>query len=66
MVIEAQEESDAPVEPLSDDIPVDGPGVLRVRVRPDAARAFAQRALNLVAGGPSAVPAVRAAAQRQR
>ena len=34
VVIEAQEESDAPVEPLSDDIPVDGPGVLRVRITP--------------------------------
>src|ERR1700761_9498437 len=51
VVIEAQEESDAPFEPLSDDIPVDGPGVLRVRISPSAARAFAQRALNLVAAG---------------
>jgi len=40
VVIEAQEESDAPVEPLSDDIPVDGPGVLRVRISPSAARAY--------------------------
>ena len=53
VVIEAQEDSDAPIEPLSDDIPVDGPGVLRVRITPSAARAFAQRALGLVAaGGP--------------
>src|SRR5436305_11884979 len=41
VVIEAQEESETPVEPLSDDIPVDGPGVLRVRISPSAARAFA-------------------------
>ena len=51
VVIEAQEESETPVEPLSDDIPVDGPGVLRVRISPSAARAFAQRALSLVAAG---------------
>src|SRR5215472_14322203 len=51
VVIEAQEESDTPVEPLTDDIPVDGPGVLRVRISPSAARAFAERALNLVAAG---------------
>ena len=56
VVIEAQEESDAPVEPLSDDIPVDGPGVLRVRISPSAARAFAQRALNLVAAGRPPCP----------
>src|ERR1700739_664268 len=51
VVIEAQEESDAPVEPLSDDIPVDGPRVLRVRITPSAARAFAPRAVKLVAAG---------------
>ena len=56
VVIEAQEESDAPVEPLSDDIPVDGPGVLRVRITPSAARAFAQRALKLVAAGRPPCP----------
>ena len=56
VVIEAQEESEAPVEPLSDDIPVDGPGVLRVRITPSAARAFAQRALNLVAAGRPPCP----------
>src|SRR5262249_56886630 len=31
VVIEAQEESETPVEYLSDDVPEDGPGVLRVR-----------------------------------
>ena len=66
VVIEAQEDSEAPIEPLSDDIPVDGPGVLRVRITPSAARAFAHRALSLVAAGPPAVPAVRAAARRRR
>jgi uncharacterized repeat protein (TIGR03847 family) len=56
VVIEAQEESDAPVEPLSDDIPADGPGVLRVRISPSAARAFAQRALSLVSAGRPPCP----------
>jgi uncharacterized repeat protein (TIGR03847 family) len=56
VVIEAQEESEDPVEPLSDDIPVDGPGVLRVRLSPGVARAFAQRALNLVAAGRPPCP----------
>jgi uncharacterized repeat protein (TIGR03847 family) len=56
VVIEAQEESEDPPELLSDDIPVDGPGVLRVRLSPGAARAFAQRALNLVAAGRPPCP----------
>ena len=56
VVIEAQEESDDPVEVLSDDVPADGPGVLRVRITPGAARAFAQRALNLVAAGRPPCP----------
>jgi uncharacterized repeat protein (TIGR03847 family) len=56
VVIEAQEESDKPVEPLSDDIPPDGPGVLRVRISPAAARAFAERALQLVAAGRPPCP----------
>jgi uncharacterized repeat protein (TIGR03847 family) len=56
VVIEAQEESDQPVEPLSDDIPADGPGVLRVRISPAAARAFAERALQLVAAGRPPCP----------
>jgi uncharacterized repeat protein (TIGR03847 family) len=56
VVIEAQEESDEPVEPLSDDIPMDGPGVLRVRISPAVARAFAQRALQLVAAGRPPCP----------
>jgi uncharacterized repeat protein (TIGR03847 family) len=56
VVIEAQEESDEPVEPLADDIPADGPGVLRVRITPGAARAFAQRALKVVAAGRPPCP----------
>jgi uncharacterized repeat protein (TIGR03847 family) len=56
VVIEAQEESDEPVEPLADDVPADGPGVLRVRISPAAARAFAERALNLVAAGRPPCP----------
>src|SRR5215813_7225461 len=56
VVIEAQEESDQPVEPLAEDVPPDGPGVLRVRISPGAARAFAQRALQLVAAGRPPCP----------
>jgi uncharacterized repeat protein (TIGR03847 family) len=56
VVIEAQEESESPVEPLSDEIPADGPGVLRVRLTPGAARAFAQRALRIVAQGRPPCP----------
>src|ERR1700751_4644208 len=43
VVIEAREEAGEPVEPLAEDLPADGPGVLRVRITPGAARAFAQR-----------------------
>jgi uncharacterized repeat protein (TIGR03847 family) len=56
VVIEAQEESEEPIEPLADDIPPDGPGVLRVRITPGAARAFAQRALRVVAAGRPPCP----------
>ena len=56
VVIEAQEESEEPVEPLAEDVPPDGPGVLRVRITPGAARAFAQRALQLVAAGRPPCP----------
>src|SRR6266581_40551 len=38
VVIEAQEESETPVEYLADDVPEDGPGVLRVRITAAAAR----------------------------
>src|SRR5579864_2556080 len=56
VVIEAQEESDEPVEPLAEDVPADGPGVLRVRITPGAARAFAQRAAKIVAAGRPPCP----------
>jgi uncharacterized repeat protein (TIGR03847 family) len=56
VVIEAQEESDEPVEPLAEDLPPDGPGVLRVRITPGAARAFAQRALKVVQAGRPPCP----------
>src|SRR5262249_44935436 len=45
VVIEAQEETENPVEPLAEEVPEDGPGVLRVRITPAEARAFSQRAL---------------------
>jgi uncharacterized repeat protein (TIGR03847 family) len=44
------------VEPLADDVPADGPGVLRVRITPGAARAFAQRAAKIVAAGRPPCP----------
>ncbi len=56
VVIEAHEESDEPVEPLAEDIAPDGPGVLRVRITPAMARAFAQRALQIVAAGRPPCP----------
>ena len=56
VVIEAQEESDEPVEPLAEDLPADGPGVLRVRITPGAARAFAQRAAKIVSAGRPPCP----------
>src|ERR1700729_1331773 len=56
VVIEAQEESDEPVERLAEDLPADGPGVRRVRITPGAARAFAQRAAKVVAAGRPPCP----------
>ena len=66
VVIEAQEETEAPVEPLTEDVPEDGPGVLRVRITAAMARAFSQRAHADRQRGPAALPAVRAAAGRER
>ena len=43
VIIEAQEESEEPLEPLADDVPDDGPAILRVRITAEAARAFFQR-----------------------
>jgi uncharacterized repeat protein (TIGR03847 family) len=56
VVIEAQEETETPVEPLSEEVPEDGPGVLRVRITPAVARAFTQRALQIVAQGRPPCP----------
>jgi uncharacterized repeat protein (TIGR03847 family) len=56
VVIEAQEESETPVEYLSEDVPEDGPGVLRVRITAAAARAFTQRALRIISQGRPPCP----------
>ena len=56
VIIEAQQEADEPIEPLSDDVPEDGPGVLRVRISAAAARAFSRRALALVSQGRPPCP----------
>jgi len=63
VVIEAQEATEEPVEPLAEDVPVDGPGVLRVRITPGAARAFAQRALRIVAAGRPPCPGTHPVAE---
>src|ERR1700685_2067842 len=44
VVIEAQEDTESPVEPLADDVPEDGPAVLRGRITAAMARAFSRRA----------------------
>ena len=56
VVIEAQEESENPAEPLADEVPEGGPAVLRVRITPAEARAFSRRALQIVAQGRPACP----------
>jgi uncharacterized repeat protein (TIGR03847 family) len=56
VVIEAQEESENPVEYLADEVPEDGPGVLRVRISAATARAFSQRALQIVSQGRPPCP----------
>jgi uncharacterized repeat protein (TIGR03847 family) len=56
VVIEAQEETEAPVEPLTEDVPEDGPGVLRVRITAAMARAFSQRAMQIVGAGRPPCP----------
>ncbi len=66
VVIEAQEDSEAPIEPLSDDIPVDGPGVLRVRITPERGPGVRAPRAQPGRGRPAAVPAVRPAARRLR
>jgi uncharacterized repeat protein (TIGR03847 family) len=56
VIIEAQEESEEPLEPLADDIPDDGPAVLRVRISAEAARAFSRRAIQVVRAGRPPCP----------
>jgi uncharacterized repeat protein (TIGR03847 family) len=56
VVIEAQEESETPVEYLADEVPEDGPGVLRVRITAAAARAFSQRAQRIISQGRPPCP----------
>ena len=56
VIIEAQEETDEPVEPLTEDIPEDGPAVLRVRISAASARAFSRRALQIVSQGRPPCP----------
>jgi uncharacterized repeat protein (TIGR03847 family) len=56
VIIEAQELSDEPIEPLSDDLPDDGPAILRVTITAAAARAFAKRAIQLVVAGRPPCP----------
>jgi uncharacterized repeat protein (TIGR03847 family) len=56
VIIEAQEESEEPVEPLTEEVPEDGPAVLRVRLSPAAARAFSKRALQVVSAGRPPCP----------
>jgi uncharacterized repeat protein (TIGR03847 family) len=52
VIIEAQElTEDQPLEPLADDVPEDGPGVLRVRITAADARAFSRRAMKVVGQG---------------
>jgi uncharacterized repeat protein (TIGR03847 family) len=56
VIIEAQEESEEQIEPLTENLPEDGPGILRVRITAAAARAFSRRALQLVAQGRPLCP----------
>jgi uncharacterized repeat protein (TIGR03847 family) len=56
VIIEAQELSDEPIEPLTEDLPADGPAILRVTITAAAARAFARRALQIVVAGRPPCP----------
>ena len=56
VIIEAQELSDEPLEPLAEDLPDDSPGILRVTITAAAARAFAKRALAIVRQGRPPCP----------
>jgi uncharacterized repeat protein (TIGR03847 family) len=56
VIIEAQEESEEPLEPLADYVPDDGPAVLRVRITAEVARAFSRRAIKVVQQGRPPCP----------
>lgn len=56
VIIEAQELSDEPLEPLAENLPEDGLGILRVTITGAAARAFAKRAQLLVVQGRPPCP----------
>jgi uncharacterized repeat protein (TIGR03847 family) len=56
VIIEAQEESEEPLEPLADYVPEDGPAVLRVRISAETARAFSRRAIKIVQQGRPPCP----------
>lgn len=56
VIIEAQEESEEPLEPLAEDVPEEGPAVLRVRISAEAARAFSRRAIQVVRAGRPPCP----------
>jgi uncharacterized repeat protein (TIGR03847 family) len=56
VIVEVQEDSEEPLEPLAEDVPEDGPAVLRVRITADAARAFSRRAIQLVRAGRPPCP----------
>lgn len=56
VIIEAQELSDTPLEPLSEELPDDGPAILRVTITAAAARAFAKRAMAIVTAGRPPCP----------
>src|SRR5260370_111542 len=51
-----EEKAEGRVEPLAEEVAADGPAVLRVRITPAMARAFAQRALQIVAAGRPPCP----------
>jgi uncharacterized repeat protein (TIGR03847 family) len=56
VVIEAQEDSESPGEPRADEVPEDGPAILRVRITAAMARAFSRRANQIVNQGRPPCP----------
>src|SRR5215471_11165358 len=50
------EDEQVVIEPLTEEVPEDGPGVLRVRLSPGAARAFSKRAIQIVGQGRPPCP----------